>query len=279
MGLIPQNQVNLANYIPTVWAKELQEEVENQLVFAKQVDRRFEKYASFGNKIVVPKLSNIGASAFNAANGISLTRTTEGCVNIDIDQRYYVAYGVDDFTVVQDMIGYLNEAKSKAAYGIALKIDDTLAYLVNTFGSNVGTEGSAITEDTCIAAYEALNEADAPETDRSWILDPESITDLLGRDYFVRMDYVPEGVVARGFQGRQIFGAPVYMTNNLQLINSSKHGAAYIQREVMALVMQMQPTTKLERIAQYLSDAIVVEAMWGVKLMRGTFGVWIKTRS
>ena len=51
MALTPMNQTNLANYIPTVWAKEVQAAVENNLVFGAHVDRRYEKYASFGDTI------------------------------------------------------------------------------------------------------------------------------------------------------------------------------------------------------------------------------------
>jgi hypothetical protein len=279
MALTPMNQTNLANYIPTVWAKEVQAAVERNLVFGANVDRHYEKYATYGDTIVVPVLSNLAASPFNAAADINLTTTNETSVNISINQRFYAAYGVDDFTAKQDALSYFDKGKTKLAYAMAKKIDDTLAALVNSLGNSVGTEGSAISIDTIIEAYESLNENEAPETDRAWIFDPESITDLLKIDYFVRMDYVPESIHRRGFSGRQIFGAPVYMTNNLLTVNTSYHAATYFHKETWALVMQMQPKVKVERFPARLSDALVIEALWGVKEMRDGYGVWIKTRS
>ena len=279
MALTPQNQTNLALYIPDVWAKEVQAAVESNLILGKICDRHYEENASYGDNIVVPVLSNLSATAYNAAADISLTTTTESSVNIAINQRYYVAYGVDDFTRVQDMISYFDKAKDKAAYAISKQIDTSIASTVNSFSQTVGTEGAALTEATLISAYEYLNLADAPESDRAWVFDPESITDLLGRDYFVKMDYVPDSVVSKGFSGRQVFGAPVYMTTNLLAVNSSYHAAWYMQKEATALVMQMQPKTSLERLAQRLADVVVCKALWGVKEMRDTFGVWIKTRS
>ncbi len=280
MALTPQNQTNLANYIPTVWSKEVQAAVEDALVCGALCDRRYEKYATGGGgTIVVPVLSNLSASAFNAAADISLTTTTETAVNIAINQRYYTAYGVDDFTVVQDALSYLEQGKDKAIFAIAEQIDTSVATLFSGFDSSTGTEGTAIDETNIIAAYEILNEATAPFSERAWIFDPESITDLLGRDFFVRMDYVPDSVVKSGFQGRQILGAPVYMTNNLPAVNTTYHAAAYMHKEAIALVMQMKPKITLERFPARQSDAVVCKALWGVKEMRGTFGAWIKTRS
>ncbi len=280
MALTPQNQSNLANYIPTVWSKEVQAAVEDALVIGNLVDRRYEKYAKGGGgTIVVPVLSNLSASAFNAAADISMTTTNETAVNISLDQRYYTAYGVDDFTVVQDALSYLSLAKDKAVFAIAEQVDTSLGTLFASLDSSTGTEGTAIDETNIIAAYEILNEANAPFADRSWVFDPESITDLLGRDFFIRMDYVPDSVVKSGFQGRQILGAPVYMTNNLPAVNTNYHAAAYLHKEALALVFQMKPTITLERFPARQSDAVVCKALWGVKEMRGTFGAWIKTRS
>jgi hypothetical protein len=257
----------------------VQAAVESTLVFGANVDRRYEKYAAYGDTIVVPVLSNISASAFNAAADISFTTTTENAVNISIDKRYYAAFGVDDFTREQDALSYFDKAKAKIAYGLSKQIDQDLASLVTSLGNNVGTEGSALTIDVLIDAYESVNENDAPEQDRCWIFDPESITDLLKLDYFVRMDYVPESVHRRGFSGRQIFGAPVYMTTNLPAVNTSYHAAVYMHKECFALVMQLQPRIRLERHTPRLADVLVGEALYGVKEMRDGYGVWIKTRS
>lgn len=280
MALTPQNQTNLANYIPTVWSAEVQAAVEDALVIGNLVDRSYEKYATGGGgTIVVPVLSNLSATAFNAAADIGLTTTTEAAVNIAIDKRYYAAYGVDDFTVVQDALSYLDKGKNKAVYAIVEQMDTSLGDLFNDFTQTTGTEGTALTEANMIDAYEALNEANAPFAGRAWVFDPESITDIINRDFFARMDYVDGSVASSGFQGRQILGAPVYMTNNLPAINTNYHAAAYLQEEALALVVQMKPNLKLERFPARQSDAIVCKAMWGVKEMRDTFGVWIKTRS
>jgi len=280
MALHPMNQANLAKYIPEIWAKEVQMAVEENLVFGAHVDRRYEKYASYGDTIIVPTLANLTATNYEANIDINLDATTQGSVNISIDKRYYIAFAVDDYTRIQDYPNYFDNAKVKVAYGLAHQIDDSLATLVPAFNTSndVGTAGTALTADTLIAAYEALNEANAPMEPRVWILDPESITDLLKCDYFVRMDYTSAGVSERGFQGRQIFGAPVYMSTNVNA-NGSYHRAVYMAEEALALVMQMQPKIRVDRHALRQSDMVVAQTLYGVCEMRDTFGCQIDTRS
>ena len=101
----------------------------------------------------------------------------------------------------------------------------------------------------------------------------------MGRDFFVRMDYIPDSVVNNGFQGRQIFGAPVYMTNNLPAVNTNYHAPTYFHREAHALVTQIAPKVMMERWAERIAWGITCIALYGVKTMREPFGVWIKSRS
>ena len=280
MATTPLNQTNLANYIPTLWAKEVQAAVENSLVCGKLVDRSYESLSKGGGgTIVVPILSNISAAAYNAAADISYTTTNESAVNITINQRYYAAYGVDPFTQIQDALNYFEKAKGKLSYALAKQIDTGVNGKFNSFSNSVGTEGTALGIDQMIGAYESLNENDAPFDGRAWIFDPESITDLMGLDFFVRMDYVPGSVSANGFQGRQILGSPVYMTNNLTAINTNYHAATYMHKEALALVIQGTPDIKLAYDTRRISDVLIVKALWGQQIMRNGFGVWIKTRS
>jgi hypothetical protein len=40
--------------------------------------------------------------------------------------------------------------------------------------------------------------------------------------------------------------------------------------------MQQEPKVFSQFMIEYISDAVVVEAIWGVKEMRDTSGVWVK---
>jgi len=280
MAADPITATNLANYIPAIWSKEVLADVEANLVAGALCDRSYEGYVSGGgNKIVVPHLAEISAAAVNTATDMTLYDAVQNATNIDIDQKYDIGVLVDDINKMQTNPKYFDKVRAKLAYGLSKQIDTSVTALYNAFSQSVGTEGTALTETQIIDAYEYLNEANAPASDRAWVFDPESITDLLGRDFFVKMDYVPDSVVKNGFQGRQIFGSPVYMTTNLEAINTNYHGAAYLHKEAIALVVQLQPKFEVARIPLRHGDAIIGLCVWGVKEMRDTFGVWIKTRS
>ena len=280
MASNPMAAANLANYIPSIWAKEVLADVESKLVTGALVDRSFEAFAKAGgNKIVVPHMANISANAVNTAADMTLYDAVQNVTNIDIDKFYDIGVAVDDIVQLQTNPKYFALVKNKLAYGLAKQIDSDVNGLFNSFSQSVGTEGVALTETQFIEAYEYLNEADAPEEGRAWVLDPESITDLLGRDWFVKMDYVGDNVAKTGFTGRQILGAPVYITTNLEVINTNYHGAAYFQKEAIALVLQMPEKWEVARLPLRHSDAIIGLVAYGVKEMRDTFGVWIKTRS
>lgn len=275
------NAANVAPYIPEIWGTIIQAATEAELVFANHCDRRFEAQLTKGDTVRIPLLADFGtADAVNTTVDLTLYSTSQTCTNVVVNYWYQKSVGLAEQEQIQDSPDILVAALGKCGYAIGKNIDSALATLVNstftTYGE--GTQNSALTADVLINCYEDLNEADVPDTDRVWIFDPESITDLLKLDYFVRMDYVPDGVVSKGFQGRQIFGAPVYMTTNLNGFADS-HEAVYMHREGLILLQQKAPTVHAFDWPQRFSRVVGVSTLYGVLGARATFGVCICTRS
>ena len=274
------SSTNLANWIPTVWSKEVLADVENSLVTGALFDRSYEDLVrSGGDTIVVPHLAEISANIVNTAIDVTLYDAIQNVTNIALNYKYDIAVEVSDIEQLQTNPKYFSKVTSKLAYGIAKQIDVNCNVQFRGFNNAVGTVNTALTEDVLIEAYEKANEANAPYSDRAWVFDPASITDLMKLDYFVRMDYVSGSVSEQGFVGRQIMGSPVYISTNLDTYAGGPHAAGYFQRETVALVMQMQPKFEVARIPLRHADAIVGLAVWGIQEMRGTFGVTVNTRS
>jgi len=273
--------LNLANWIPTVWATDIISEVESRLVLGSLVDRSYEKYAAYGNVIVVPRLSELSAQVVNFDEQSTTYRIEQNAENITLNQNFDVSVAMDDITKIQTNPKYFEKVRAKMAYALAKVIDINCANMLRggNSGTKAGTTGSALTEDVLIGCYETLNGGDVPFEDRAWVLDTDSITDLMKLDFFIRMDYVPGSVVTQGFQGRQIFGAPVYMTTNLFAYTDGAHCAAYFQREHQALVLQLPAEFEIGRIGLQHVDFITGLASWGNKEMRTTFCCPINTRS
>uniref|UniRef100_A0A6M3KHF7 Putative capsid protein n=1 Tax=viral metagenome TaxID=1070528 RepID=A0A6M3KHF7_9ZZZZ len=272
--------VNIAPYIPEMWGLIVVAAAENNLEFVQHTDRRFEKELKYGDTLNVPNLTNFsGAQNVDTTGDLTLYDVIQTCTAIVVNYHYYQAVGLGDQEQIQDRPDFLKAALKKCGYDIALIQDLKVSALVNGLNKSEGTEGSALTADVLINCYEDMNANSVPDSDRVWIFDPKSITDLLKIDYFVRYDYVPEGVVSKGFQGRQIFGAPVYMTQHLNVINTSYHAATYMHKEALAIISQESPTIFNFRWPEKFTDVVGVKTLFGVKEMRDTWGIWIKTRN
>jgi len=271
---------NLANWIPTVWSKEVLADTENSLVTGALFDRTYEAFArAGGNTIVVPHLLEISANVVNTAIDAVLYDAVQNVTNISLDKKYDIAIQVSDIEQLQSNPKYFDKVRSKLAYGIAKQIDINCNVLFKSLSNAVGTVNVALTEDELLSAYEKLNLYNAPSGDRHWVFDPESITDLMKLDYFVRSDYVGDTPVTTGFSGRQILGSPVYWSTNLDTYAGGPHAASYFQREAFALVVQMSPKFEIARIPLHHCDAIIGLTVFGVQEMRDSFGIRVNTRS
>jgi hypothetical protein len=271
---------NVAPYIPEMWGLIVLAATEADLVFANHVDRSGEKELKYGDTLHRPNLANFtGAQTVDYTTDLTLYDAIQSCVNIIVNYHYYQAIGLGEAEQIQDRPDFLKVALEKCGYDVAKIIDDKLADLVNGLDKSEGTEGSALTADVLINCYEDLNANNVPDSQRVWIFDPKSITDLMKLDYFIRYDYVPEGVVSKGFQGRQIFGAPVYMTSNLNVINTTYHAATYMHKDAFALISQETPTVFQFEWPQKFTKVVGVKTLFGCCEQRDTFGIWVKTRN
>jgi len=271
---------NLANWIPDIWSLEVLSAVENSLVAGALCDRTYEAFArGGGNNIVVPNLAEITANAVNTSLEMTLYDTVQNVTNIALNIKYDIGVVVDDINQMQSNPKYFEKVRSKLAYGLAKQIDTNVCALYKGLDYAAGTVNVALTEDVLLEAYEYLNVANAPYEDRHWVIDPESITDLYKFDMFSKWDYTGDVPWKTGFVGRQILGAPVYVTTNLDTYAGGPHAGAYKQREAIALTMQMAPKFEVARIPLQHGDALIGLCVYGVTEMRGTFGVCINTRS
>jgi len=270
---------NLANWIPSVWSKDVLADVENSLVVGALCDRGYEVYArDGGDSIVVPKLHNLSANVVNTAVDVTWYDAVQNVQNITLNQKYDVAVMVDDINQMQTNPKYFDKVRTKLAYALSKQIDTNCAVQFRSFNSTVGTVNVATTETDLIDAYEDLNNENAPDDGRAWVFPPRTLTDLLKLDYFVKMDYVGDSVVKKGFTGRQIFGSPVYRSTNLDAYAGNAYPAGYFQQEAIALVLQMSPRFEIGRFPARHSDGIIGLAVFGIQVMRSTYGVCINTR-
>ncbi len=267
-------------FVPEIFSKNVLVAVKNNLVVVPVVNHSYEAEVVKGDTLYI--------TATNTVTATEVTIGTEGtvknpfntsAVTLTIDQYFEAPVTVDYMSRRQSQVDLVANAELESAYAIKKKIDSTLCALFSALSgaTGYGTDGSAITDPVLIAAVEELDEADVPEENRSWIFDPSCKADIMGIDKFVRSDYFASDVIPTGGFRKDVYGAPILITNNLTANSTGNYGA-YLHKD--ALAVAISENMEVDRVEQPLKHQLVLNttALWGVVELRDTFGCPILTR-
>lgn len=269
-----------AVFIPIIWSREAIIAREQALNFAPRVNRVFEKELSFGSAIHVPSVGNLTAQTKNTSSNtaVSWETITETNTDLTVDQWKYSGVALESFTKKQSMQDLMARYAPKQGYALALVVDDALATLVLSITATVGTLAQDLTYEDALRAVQYLNDANAPQADRSWLISPASLTGFMKLDQFVNGDDygtlnkdVNQGT-ADAYIGKWM-KTPIFMSTNVDGSNAAGHSNALIQRECLALAIQMEPVTHNWFDVNYLADKFIVEEIYGSAIMRNDHGV------
>ena len=268
-------------FIPEIWSPLAIVAREQQLVFAKLVDRRFEDGLSAGDTIHVPGVSDLAARTKSTNTAITYETVTESNTDITISTHKYAAIAVESITKVQNNRDQLQLYAGKLGYALGLDVDDTLAGLPDNFSQTVGTLAAENTYHDYLRAIQYLDDANAPAESRYFVISPAAEVGLMKQDIYTNNDYAMlhgEGRnTALEFAYVSSFlNIPVYKTTNVEGSNSAGHDNTLFQKESIALVMQMAPTMHSMFDIDYFADKVAIEQLYGTQEMRDDHGVWIK---
>lgn len=269
-----------AGFVPELWSKNVLDAVHRRLVVVPVVDHTWEPELTKGDTMNVGILNTVDATEVTVGTeGVVKDIATGTKLQIVIDQYWEAPVVLDDMTNLQTQVNLVAAAQRESGYAIAKKIDSTLCGLFQNLSgaTGYGTDGSAITDDVLIAAVEELDEADVPEDERVWIFDPSAKADIMKIDKFVRSDYGYGDVIPTGGFRKDVYGAPILITNNLTANSSGAYGV-YMHKRALAIIAQ--ENNKVDLVMQPLKHQMTINttALWGVLEMRDAFGCPIATR-
>lgn len=268
-------------FIPEVWSKETLRARENKLVFAKLVDRRFEKDAKVGDTIHVNDVPALAARTKSENTALEYETVSHTQADISITSHTYAAVAVEDITKVQTNMDQLSMFAGKMGYALALDVDDALAGLPDDFDNYVGTLAVELSDDDVLRARQYLNDADAPMENRAIVISPAQETGLLKLDRFVHNDYSrlhgnDGGSSLADAYVSSFYRMPIYVSVNVEGTNAAGHDNTMFQKEAIALVMQQDVKSYSQFDIDYLADKVVQTQIYGYKEMRDDHGVWMK---
>lgn len=280
-------------FLPEVWSRETQRAVESTLVLANLVKRFDDELTDGGDLLRVPLVSNLTANAKAANTQVTLNAPTETAFTMNINRHFEASYLVEDRLKAQSKYNLLQQYSGKAGYAVGVRIDSDLAGLYSGFSQNVGNSTTDITDGNIVRGIQYLDDADAPQTERYFVIKPAGLAHIRLIDKFSRFDGLGispnpasgagglanvNSVVRRigpnGFVGT-IYNLEVYMSTNLTEESGTSdtvHNLLF-HKEAMALGMQMKARTQFQYKQEYLGMLATTDALWGFAEYRDTFGV------
>lgn len=272
--------------IPEVWSELVLEFQKANLVMANVVERRDMDVANYGDIIHFPVTA--AASATLYTNGMratdNLSANTDTEVTLTIDKPYFSPLHIPFNLSAQSKYAIKAERLRAAGYAIAKQIDTDIASLASSLTStDVNEAGDALTLEDITTAYTTLNGADVPMTDRVWVFHTSAYGQLLNMsgNYFISYDFRGNKPLENGLIG-QILGSNVYQTTNTDTESSgspasTKYNNLYMHKQAFALAMQVKPQVDMAYDIDTMGDLGTVKTLYGVAMLRGDFGVCIKT--
>jgi hypothetical protein len=266
-------------YVPEIFSKNVIMHTKSNLVVADHVNTDYRKELKVGYTAHIPLMSEVTDADVVPGTAPTPINIVGSPTSITVDQWRVAAVEEHDMAEIQDAVGYLDKAAQSCAYRIAKRVDTALGALFSTCGGSVyGSDGQTLSDDIILALMEYLDEGDVPEDDRCIILDPSSKVDLLKIDKFVRNDYVREPAVPTGKFGN-IYNMGVFITNNLTAVGGTGNYAIMMHKDCLGLVIQENPRSQRVVIPQEFRTLYMVDVIYGVGVLRSTFGRPFYTRS
>lgn len=270
-------------FIPEIWSARIIDHVRSNLVCINVVDTTWKAHLAKGDKLWIPQLAALSTADVNTANRESVnneaTTVTSGETSVTIETWRESVVMLDDSAKLQTQVpGLLEKIASNAAYALEKSVDVAVnTKFLDLTDTWAGSDGQTFTDDLFIDLQEGLDEADVPRENRSLVIDPSTIADIYKIDKFVHMDYQKTAVIPSGKIG-QIYGVPVYVTNNLYSTGTTGAYGALLHKEAIALILQDHMSVEKWRVPAAASDAIAVRTLYGVAVVRSTFGAEFYTR-
>lgn len=280
-------------FLPEIWSRRTQKATEATLVLANLVLRFDDELTDGGDILRVPLVSNLTANAKAANTQVTLNAPTETQFTMNINRHFEASYLVEDRLKAQSKYSLLDQYSGKAGYAIAQRIDTDIAGLYSGFSQNVGNATTDITDANLVRAIQYLDDADAPQSERYFVIKPAGLAHLRliqkfsewqslglvpnpasGAGGLANLGNVIRRIGPNGFVGT-LYNIEVYMSTNLTEESGTSdtvHNLLF-HKEAMALGMQLKPRTQFQYKQEYLGTLATTDALWGFAEYRDTFGV------
>lgn len=230
-----------------------------------------------GQTLEIPNVGSITANQKAQNTVVTLNYNTETKTTLTLNKHYESSFIVEDILKVQAAYDLRSDYTMAAAYAIAEKIDSALAIDMTAAFTAYGAFGTALNDNLILIVNRYLDDAKAPQTDRSFVVTPQGKQEMLAIDKYIRYDAIGIGGEQNSIRNGQIgeiYGVRVYMSQNLVQLTTSpnQNSHLFFHKDAFAIALQMEPRTQAQYKQEYLGWLVTVDVLFGDVALRPSFG-------
>ncbi len=273
--------MSLNNFIPTIWAARVLENLRKSLVYGQDgvVNRDYEgEIRDVGDSVRINAIGPVTVFTYTKNTDIPPPETLSDAQTVlTIDQARAFNFQVDDIDRVQQRPKLMDEAMAEAAYSLRDDFDQYIAGLYTgvASGNTIGTDESPVVPGAT-TAYEylvdlgvILDEAKVPRANR-WVVVPPWFHGLLQKDdRFVKAGTTQSDQVLRNGEVGQAAGFRVLVSHNVPNTTGTKY------KIIAGHPMAISAASQINKVEAYrperrFADAVKGLHLYGAKLIRPT---------
>ena len=264
--------MSYANFVPKIWAKAIERELERKLVFAEDCNRQYDgDVKQMGDTV---KILGVGKPTISKQKGGSIIlpdaeNVEDTSVEMQINTVAYFNFLVDDIDKRQAVGGLMDALNTEATQELASEMDKDIAALAGTRDAKkLYSDYKAVNADNVLGtldlALQMLQENDVPADAKIVAtVPPWFLTHL--RTAYTKLDTDNSDLLKNGKVGRYN-NILIKMSNN---VYSTASGSNIMVRTERAVAFA-NPLTHTEpyRPEKRFSDAVKGYVLYGTKIVR-----------
>lgn len=282
-GTAQQTTTTGAVFIATKVSRDLEKARESKKVMAGLVNRRDFDVADDGGAISIPFVSNLSATAVSDNTAVTFQAPTEVAVSVSINRHFESSVAIQDRLSAQAKYDLMQVYKGKVAEALDRQVETDLTGLYSGLTQTTGTGHTALTEANVVRAVQYLNDANAPQEDRHFVVKPGAMNHLQQIGRFTEYQSVNNGKAPmvggnNGLVGN-VFNVQVHMTTNVAQVSGTPgiiHNLLF-HKDAFVLAMQRQVKVEMQRRPDFLATGVIASVLYGFAELRDDHAVDLRT--
>jgi len=270
--------MSVKNFIPEIWSSNILRGLLDELVYAQVANRSYEgEITAVGDVVHINEIGPITIRDYtdNSTSDLTWEYLEAAAKELRVDKAKYFAFAVDDVDKRQAKGAFMEDAQTRAMWGLRDAIDAALAALHGEALKTIGATSAGEDTPTSAVLYQLtavqhmLDETNTPANGR-WIVVPPWYAWKARMARIVNLGGDGnDKYITTGYMGKTIMGLDMYVSNNV--VNGTPAGDnAKIMAggpDTLALAVQMM-NVEAVRPSKAFHDLVKGLAVYGYKVIR-----------